>query len=1233
MRLARWILALLLALLALAVVALAAAWTWAGRDGSAAWALRQAAQWVPGLQAEGVDGPLRGPLRIGRLAWSRDGLQVQASDVALAWQPQALLQRRLQVDWLAVGALRVQDDRPPDPAPARPPASLALAWPVSVDQLAVGRIEARGVVVQQLAAAWAWDGRRHRLQLRSLAVAGGSYRGEAELAGAAPFALQATVQGRVQAPVPGRAEAVALQLRARAQGALERIELQAALAGEPGAAVPAATTADARAVVTPWGPVPLPEADAQFEALDLAALWPQAPQTQLAGQARVRPREDGAWGIGAELRNGLPGPWDRGRLPVAQLQAEGEWRPGGLALVRMLDARLGGGRLQASGQWDGPQAWTVDGQLRGIDPSALHTAVASLPLSGKAQLRGEGAAIAFDADLAAAGPARTPAAAAGNELAALVGALELRAVRARGRWAGQALALPLLQVRTSDATLDGALDLAPASRSGGGRLALEAPGLRLRAVGSVARTRGGGTVRLQVADVATAQAWLRKLPGLPAQALGPVLAGRGELQADWQGGWEDPTVQATLELPQLQPPGATPPWALRSLRLVADGRLADARLDLRAGARFGAREAQLEATGRGGRQRDASWQGELASLAAQLRDPTLGQGPWRLALRRPAPLRWAAGQFTLGAGEATLAAPVQGAPAVLAWEPLRWREGELRTAGRLAGLPLAWAELLAGGALAGGAVAGDLLFDGRWDLLLGEQLRLSAELARRSGDLALQAEAADGTPARVQAGVREARLALEAQGEALRAELRWASERAGQATGRLATRLAREGGAWAWPEAAPLDGRLQAQLPRLGVWSLLAPPGWRLRGSVAADLAVAGTRAAPALTGTLQADDLALRSVVDGVALQDGRLRARLEGDRLVVQELLLRGAGPDGGSLVATGEGRWAGGGPRLQAQARLDRLRASVRSDRALTVSGQLAAALRPDLTELRGQLRVDRARIVLPDETAPKLSDDVVVRNLPPGVRWERAGNGPAPRAAPARPLQLAVELDFGPDFRLEGRGIRTRLAGTLQVGGESLAQPRLTGTLRTIGGIYKAYGQELDIDRGVLRFTGPPDNPALDIVAIRPRQVQKVGVQVTGTAQAPFVRLVAEPELPESEKLAWLVLGRPAASGGAEAALLQQAALALLESRRGPGSSKGPAALLGLDELGFRRDAAEGPAVTLGKRLGQNLYASYERGLTGTLGTLYVFYDLSRRMTVRAQAGERAALDLIFTFAYD
>jgi translocation and assembly module TamB len=222
-------------------------------------------------------------------------------------------------------------------------------------------------------------------------------------------------------------------------------------------------------------------------------------------------------------------------------------------------------------------------------------------------------------------------------------------------------------------------------------------------------------------------------------------------------------------------------------------------------------------------------------------------------------------------------------------------------------------------------------------------------------------------------------------------------------------------------------------------------------------------------------------------------------------------------------------------------------------------------------------------------------------------------------------------LGDDFQVRGRGLQSRLRGTLALSGRSLVAPSLNGVITTAGGEFRAYNQHLMVERGVLRFTGRVDNPSLDILAIRPNLTQRVGVLVSGTAQAPFVRLYAEPDLPDAEKLAWLVTGRAAPSTGAEAALVQQAALAFLSSRR-PGS-KGVAQAVGLDELSVRRDTSEGAVVTLGKRFAQNFYASYERSLSGALGTLFIFYDVSKRLTVRAQAGERAGVDLIFTFSFD
>jgi translocation and assembly module TamB len=354
-------------------------------------------------------------------------------------------------------------------------------------------------------------------------------------------------------------------------------------------------------------------------------------------------------------------------------------------------------------------------------------------------------------------------------------------------------------------------------------------------------------------------------------------------------------------------------------------------------------------------------------------------------------------------------------------------------------------------------------------------------------------------------------------------------------------------------------------------------------------------------------------------------LRAQLEANRLRITEFTLHGAGErdTGGTLTASGDVAWLNGAPQLRAVADLARLRASIRSDRELTVSGRLEASMDGAGTAIRGKLKVDQARIVLPEETAPRLGDDVVVRN---SAEFE----GTEERAS-KRPLQVAVDLDLGDDFRVSGRGLRTRVAGTLALSAESITQPRLAGTIRTVGGEYRAYGQRLDIERGVMRFNGAIANPGLDILAVRPNLTQRVGVLITGNAQAPFVRLYAEPDLPDAEKLAWLVTGRAAPATGAEAALVQQAALALLASRR-PGSQTF-ASRVGLDELSVRRDTGAGAVVTVGKRFAENFYASYERSLSGALGTLFIFYDVSRRLTIRGQAGERAGVDLIYTFRFN
>ena len=1206
-------------LLAVLVLLLAGLWWWAGTDGSLATGLRWADNYAPhltkSLTVQNPTGSLRTGGHVDRFNWQQDGLSVDARDVTLSWQPWALTSGTLKLDSMRAASVLI-DDQQAKTANVGPPESLRLPVRVVLDAFAIDQLNITGASAFSatgMAGNYSFDGQQHALGLTRTTVASGNYSGRAKLAADQPFTLNAALAGTVTAALPDSKKTLPLSFSATASGPLADMQARALLHINDATYKAAATQphASITARITPWAAQPVPQADAVFQNIDTAALWPGAPQTLLTGNASVAPITStaNAWALQLQAVNRTPGPWDKSRLPIATLATSAEWRNGAV-LVKSLNAKLGGGELIASGQSAGTQTWAFQAALKNVNPQALYTQLAALPLEGQA----------------------------------------------KGSWdallAGGTLALSTLELRTSEAQLGGTLNFAPASRGGKADLNLTAPGLVAKVQGDLRKTTGKGELTVRAQNAALAMAWMKKLPGMPAAFKGATVAGNGDITAAWQGGWQDPSVQARLNLPTLdvnQPSSApsTTPTVLkfRAIEAAVNGKLSQASVTAQGRLEAGQRRYALQAAAEGGKNNTA-WQGLLKQFTLRMDDPELGAGTWQLATRSAVPLKWITNQsnsgiFESGAGEALLSAPVQGAPAVIAWQPIKWQAGQLITAGKVTGLPMAWIELITGPQTAGIGLKGNLVFEGAWDARLGDTLALKASLSRSSGDITVQPEGTEGAGQRIAAGVRQASINLDSLGEAVTLSLRWDSERAGTVDGLLKTRLAKSSAdGWQWPQDAPLTGQMKAQLPRIGVWSALAPPGWRLRGSLAADVFMSGTHAAPQLTGDLQANDLALRSVVDGIEFGNGKLRARLDGNRMRITEFTLQGAGDKGagGMLTAQGEAAWVNGQPSATLDAKLDRLRASLRSDRQVTLSGNLQTMLAAKQTQITGSLKVDQAQFILPEEGAPQLGDDVVVRGT---VAARKPGDAPLPKAANDRSLKLGIQLDLGQDLRVSGKGLNTLLRGTLALTGDSLTQPRLVGTVNTFAGNYRAYGQQLDVERGALRFTGPLDNPTLDILAIRPNLAQagqRVGVQILGTALLPRVSLYAQPDLPDAEKLSWLALGRASATGGGEAALLQQAAVALLGSKNG-GMSGGLASSLGLDELSYRGASsnADGTtsegAVTLGKRFSRNFYAAYERSVSGALGTLFVFYDLSQRFTIRAQAGQQSAVDLIFTVPFD
>jgi len=576
----------------------------------------------------------------------------------------------------------------------------------------------------------------------------------------------------------------------------------------------------------------------------------------------------------------------------------------------------------------------------------------------------------------------------------------------------------------------------------------------------------------------------------------------------------------------------------------------------------------------------------------------------------------------LEAGQATLATGLR-----LKWDEARY---ELRDPARADRPDFQWQADVLPFALApwlqraetGLQWTGDLRLSARMRVRAAERFEAEVSLRRHDGDLQV-VEGGQVQPL----GVSTADLTLSAKDGVWSVSPRFVGRSVGEVSGSMQLRTDPQA---RWPDTqAALSGSVQARVPNLGVWSGWTPPGWRIQGELSTTASLSGRFGAPALTGELAAQGVGVRNLLQGVDYSDGELKVVLQGDTARIERLSLRSGN---GRITGQGVGEF-GDKPAARMQVRAEGFRVLGRFDRQLVASGQAALALQPDQLKLDGRVVIDSGLFDLASRDAPALDDDVKVR----GARESAAaGARTEPAAVPKLIRQSSVNLDvdLGQKLRLRGRGLDTALQGELKLTtpGGRLA---VNGSVRTQGGTYAAYGQKLDIERGILAFTGRADTPRLDIVALRPNTDLRVGVVISGTPQAPRARLFSEPEMGETDKLSWLLLGRGSEGlGRTDTSVLQRAAVALLAGE-GEAPTDSLLRAFGIDDLSVRQtdgDARE-TIVRLGKQLSRNWYAGYERGVNATAGTFQLIYRVAQRFTLRAQSGLENSLDLIWTWRFD
>ncbi len=1214
------------------------------------WLAEHLAAWTQGrLQVTEAQGSLYKGLRLGSVQVNLPGMSLRGQGVQLEWSLRNVVQKELTIGQVHVDDLRLRLTPTDSPNKPQLPASLRLPFAVQLAELAIDRLQImRFDSVQEwrnLHGRWRTDDDHYAAGLSVESSPIGPVHTDLLIGVDPPFALTGSASlAALPSPHPAH-------LTVRLQGTLAAPELTLQ-GGSLG------TSLHSEIVLSPFATVPWQKIELALDELVPSDWQPEAPhgtfamhlqaaansQGRLSGQASINNADPGAIDVHQiplhALRTALAGTWPDVELhdlimdlgPAGPLRGSGHVRLSGVDLALTTEAlNLQGVRSSwASTALRGalalhakPEAQSItlamgDGDKH-IQLEARHDAtditVEKLHIAaggGHAMLSGrmgltELQRFDFSGTLHRLNPAAfgdypdarvsAEVSARGQLMPVLLGKAHwtLRDSQLKGKpISGHGSIERLVEDRLA---IDGRLDLLgnilTAQGAWGGPKTdlswrLDAPRLELLQVGVQGTVSGHG-----------------RLKGDPARPAGEFeietrdlrltanrRLARGHATANLEPGG-DGKLTMHMDLQGLQV-GSVP---VDSAQARVQGRIAAHEVTLSV---LGPR-LQADAMLRGGWY-DAHWQGHILQLC--------NKGDYPIELLRPAGLSWSLQKLALA--QADLRVMDEGEV------KLRHVQRSARgwsTEGQIVRLPL---RPVFASVPVPGMAKSDLVLGGRWNFNSGPDVRGEAQLERLSGDLVV----AGDEPLPLLLQQLKVILKLEPHTAALSAVVR--GDRIGRVDLDSSAKVRAND-----LRNSPIALHAQASIPSLA-WLKLLHPKFEPDGQLQVALDASGTLAHPSARGTLQGQALSLAVPEEGVALTNGTLQAVMDGPQVQVHKL-----------SVTSGEGSLSAQGAlsldkqQSTLQYAMKNFTLMARPDREAVLSGNGTLQTRGDAVILHGDWQFDKGRFELQDSSRPVLGKDVVVM----GSEGEEESK---PLQQPL-PLRVRLSLDMGQHFDIEGRGVQANLVGRLRVNAAPGRSPRAFGTINVEKGVVRQYGQELTVESGAVNFNGPPDNPGLNIMARRKRSESNwtasddvdVRLIINGTAGKPKVSLVSTPVVPDSEKLAWLVLGH--GLQGAERAELDAlgaAAAALLSSDDSSSLQARIANAIGVEEIGLRRDATQQQTfATLGKRISSRAYLTLEQALGGASSLAKLRYQLTKRWSLQATTGTESALDMFYSWRFD
>lgn len=186
------------------------------------------------------------------------------------------------------------------------------------------------------------------------------------------------------------------------------------------------------------------------------------------------------------------------------------------------------------------------------------------------------------------------------------------------------------------------------------------------------------------------------------------------------------------------------------------------------------------------------------------------------------------------------------------------------------------------------------------------------------------------------------------------------------------------------------------------------------------------------------------------------------------------------------------------------------------------------------------------------------------------------------------------------------------------------------------MFRAYGQDLQLTKGRLTFNGLPQQPLLNIEAIRNKDKTEdnvvAGLRVNGTADDPTVEVFSKPSKPQANALAYLLLGRDLGTSQGDGAMttgligLGIASSGKLVGKLGEAFGVSD---LALDTSG----SGDNSKVTVSGYLSPKLQVKYGVGIFSQFGEFTVRYRIIKQLYFEAVRGLDSSIDLLYKVEFD